>query len=199
MISSYRLGDLVLLNLSDDEKNTLFEDNPNSIGSKYIIEKNKNENQNNIDLITRIVTEHIKENNYIFPDDISESIVIHVRLGDVVAGYYCHEMGKRPLEIEKIKNSINEQTGKKYIIGNCFFARTSSTNYDECIYESNEYLNNILIELNAEHFDSKNADMDLCLAVKSKLFVQGRGFFSKLIVEIRKKLGLPNIEIETHV
>jgi hypothetical protein len=55
-----------------------------------------------------------------------------------------------------------------------------------------------LKELDAEHFDSKNADIDLCLAVKSKLFIQGRGFFSKLIVDIRNKLGLANIETKIH-
>jgi len=49
-------------------------------------------------------------------------------------------------------------------------------------------------ELNAEHFDSVNADIDLCCAVKSKLFIQGKGYYSKLIVEIRKKLNLQSIE-----
>jgi hypothetical protein len=52
----------------------------------------------------------------------------------------------------------------------------------------------VINELHAEHFNSNNADIDLCCAIKSKLFIQGRGFFSKLIVEIRKKLNLDNIE-----
>jgi hypothetical protein len=40
--------------------------------------------------------------------------------------------------------------------------------------------------------------LDLCCAVKSKCFVQGTGYFSKLIIEIRKKLHLQNIETSVH-
>ena len=53
-------------------------------------------------------------------------------------------------------------------------------------------------ELETEYFVSNNADIDLCCAVKSKVFVQGKGFFSRLIVEIRKKLNLQCITTETY-
>ena len=53
-------------------------------------------------------------------------------------------------------------------------------------------------ELEAEYFVANNADIDLCCAVKSKIFVQGKGFFSQLIVEIRKKLNLQCITTETY-
>ena len=43
MLSSYRLGDLVLLQLSEDEKNEILIEHPNSIGSDYIMEKILNE------------------------------------------------------------------------------------------------------------------------------------------------------------
>ena len=43
-----------------------------------------------------------------------------------------------------------------------------------------------------------DADLDLCCTVKSKVFVQGKGFFSQLIVEIRKKLNLQCITTETY-
>ncbi len=52
---------------------------------------------------------------------------------------------------------------------------------------------NVLDELQAEHLKSESADIDLCCAVKAKLFLQGRGVFSRLIVEIRKKLHLESI------
>ena len=94
-------------------------------------------------------------------------------------------------------NSNNNNNNKRYILGKCFFANTSSNNYDECIKLSNQYLQDVITSLNADHFDSGIADIDLCCAVKAKLFVQGRGFFSKLIVEIRKNLKLENIETET--
>ena len=198
MISSYRLGDLVLLNLGENEKNEILIDHPNSIGSKYILEKKKNSSNNNIDIITEIVLEYIKENIDFLPKDIVDSTLIHLRLGDVVAGNDGHERIKRPLSIDYIKSLIINNTDKKYVIGKCFFAKTSSKNYEECIHLSNIYLQNVIDELGADYFNSGNADIDLCCAIKSKLFIQGKGFYSKLIVEIRKKLNLDNIETTVH-
>lgn len=196
-ISSYRLGDLVLLDLGEYEKNEILIDHPNSIGSKYILEIRNNNSINNIDLITKIVMEKIEENMHLLPKNITESTIIHLRLGDVVAGNHCHEIPKRPLAINYIKSLLANDNNPKYIIGKCFFAKTSSLNYEECVNLSNEYLQNAINELEAEHFNSGDADIDLFCAVKSKLFIQGKGFFSKLIVEIRKKLNLKSIEIET--
>jgi len=196
--SSYRLGDLVLLHLSEEEKKEILNDHPNSIGSKYIIEKNKNNHIQNIDLFSKIVQEYIEKNKEILPKDIENSTVIHLRLGDVIAGNEWHEKLKRPLHVNSIIKSIQSNSknkdNKKYILGKCFFAKCSSTNYDECITLSNNYLEEVIKSLNAEHFDSGNADIDLCCAIKAKLFVQGKGYFSKLIVETRKKLNLENIE-----
>lgn len=197
MISSYRLGDLVLLSLNENEENEILTEHPNSIGSKYILEK-RNNCSNNIDLITKIVLEHVEQNLAFLPKDISDSTLIHLRLGDVIAGNAWHEKLKRPLSIEHIQTLVANDTNKKYVIGQCFFAKPSSTNYEECINLSNEYLQNIINELQAEHFNSGNADIDLCCAVKSKIFIQGRGFFSKLIVEIRNKLNLNSIETTAH-
>jgi hypothetical protein len=194
MISCYRLGDLILLDLDENTKNEILIEHPNSIGSKYILEKRKNKYYNNIDIATKIVLEHIQQNFDFLPKDIIDSTLIHLRLGDVVAGNEWHEKMKRPLDIDYIKSLLANDTNKKYIIGRCFFAKPSSTNYEECINSSHKYLQNVINELEGEHFNSGNADIDLCCAVKSKLFIQGRGFFSKLIVEIRKKLNLNSIE-----
>ena len=198
MISCYRLGDLVFLPLEEDVKNEILMKHPNSIGSKYILEKRNNTNCNNIDLITKIVMEHIVQNLEFLPKNITDSTLIHLRLGDVVAGNEWHEKIKRPLELDYIKSLVSNDTNPKYVIGKCFFAAPSSTNYEECINKSNEYLHNVINELQAQYFDSGNADIDLCCAVKSKLFIQGRGFFSKLIVEIRKGLNLNSIETSIH-
>ena len=197
MISSYRLGDLVFLGLKRNEENEILTEHPNSIGSKYILEK-RNNCGNNINIITKIVLEHVEQNLAFLPKDISDSTLIHLRLGDVIAGNAWHEKLKRPLSIEHIQSLVANDTNKKYVIGQCFFAKPSSTNYEECIKLSNEYLQNTINELQAEHFNSGNADIDLCCAVKAQLFVQGRGFFSKLIVEIRKNLNLKNIETLCH-
>ena len=198
MISSYRLGDLVMLDLGENERNEILIEQPNSIGSKYILEKRNNTHCNNIDLITKIVMEHIVQNLEFLPKNITDSTLIHLRLGDVVAGNEWHEKIKRPLELDYIKSLVSNDTNPKYVIGKCFFAAPSSTNYEECINKSNEYLHNVINELQAQYFDSGNADIDLCCAVKSKLFIQGRGFFSKLIVEIRKGLNLNSIETTIH-
>ena len=198
MISSYRLGDLVLLSLSENEQNEILTDYPNSIGSKYILEKRNNNCLNNIDLITKIVMDNIEQNMDLLPKNITESTIIHLRLGDVVAGNEWHEKIKRPLEVDYIKSLVTNDINPKYVIGKCFFAKPSSTNYEECINLSNQYLHNLLNEIEAEHFNSGNADVDLYCAVKSKIFIQGRGYFSKLIVEIRKKLNLKSIETTPH-
>jgi len=198
MISSYRLGDLVMLGLSENDMNKILIEHPNSIGSKYILEKRNNTCCNNIDLITKIVMENILQNLDFLPKNITDSTLIHLRLGDVVSGNEWHEKIKRPLEVDYIKSLVSNDTNPRYVIGKCFFAEPSSTNYEECINKSNEYLHNVINEIQAEHFNSGNADIDLYCAVKSKLFIQGRGFFSKLIVEIRKKLNLNSIETTTH-
>ena len=194
MISSYRLGDLVLLELNEWEKNEILSDYPQSIGSKYIIKKREHCDIGNIDLITQIVMDNIEKYSHLLPKNITESTVIHLRLGDVIAGNEWHEKCKRPLKTDYLKSLVAEDMNPKYVIGKCFFAKTSSKNYEECISASNEYLNNVITELQAEYFDSGNADIDLYCAVKSKIFIQGKGYFSKLIVEIRKRLNLYCIE-----
>lgn len=193
MISSYRLGDLVLIGLADFEEELILAEYPNSIASKYILQK-RIHNKNNIHLITNIVVEHIAEVLPLLPQDIQKSTVVHLRLGDVVCGNEWHEKLKRPYDVQYIHSLIPVDNYKTYVIGKCFFAYTSSKNYDECINASNTYLQNILNTLNAEHFDSGIADVDLCCAVMSKCFIQGKGYFSQLIVEIRKQLQRHCIE-----
>ena len=153
-----------------------------------------------IDLITKIVLEYIRNNRHLLPNDIEECTVIHLRIGDVLAGNKDHEKIKRPLSIEYLKDALKDNYSKKYVIGKCHFGcpSHSSTNYEECITLSNIYLQNVLDEMHATHFNSGNADIDLCVAVKAKLFVQGRGYYSQLIVDIRKLLNLQSITTATY-
>jgi hypothetical protein len=124
--------------------------------------------------------------------------MIHLRLGDVVGGNAWHEKIKRPLEVSHLQSVVPKNGDKIYVIGKCFFAKPSSKNYDECIRLSNEYLESVVKNLNAVYFDSGDPDIDLCCAIKSKCFIQGRGFFSKLITEVRKRLNLECIETTVH-
>ena len=187
MISSYRLGDAVLVSLVEEEINEMISDYPTSIGGKFLVEKKINKNIDNIDLITNLVLEHIQQNIELLPKDIDNSTVLHLRLGDVVCGNNDHEIGKRPFHIDEIESFIPNDD-KMYVIGKCFFAKTSSSNYSECITESNKYLENVINRLGATHFDGGDADIDLCCAVQSKHFIQGKGYFSQLILEIRNKI-----------
>jgi hypothetical protein len=194
-VSSYRLGDLILVALNQDERDLLITEHPSSIGADYILLQ---DDQTGIKKITKIILNHIDKYKDLFPQDIKESTVIHLRLGDVVSGNQGHERTKRPIDIEYYK-SLNVDNKKIYIIGKCFFASTSSNNYDECISDSDRYLHSMLENLNAHYFDGGNADVDLCCAVLADNFIQGRGFFSKLIVEVRKEMGKSSIETETYV
>lgn len=196
-ISSYRLGDLIShpFGLNQHEKELLAIEHPESIGADYLLLQ---DDQTGIKGVSKIVLNRIDKYKELFPRDIKESVVIHLRLGDVVSGNEWHERGKRPINTEYYK-SLNIDNKKIYVIGKCFFASTSSNNYDECIADSNRYLHSLLENLNAHHFDGGNADIDLCCAVLADNFVQGRGFFSKLIVDVRKEMGKSSIETEIAV
>jgi hypothetical protein len=198
IISSYRLGDLVILNLSEKEQEELLLERPDSMGSKYVMEKRKNpEINNNLEIITNIVLSEMDKYKDVLPKDIENSTVIHLRLGDVLCGDKWYEKAKRPFDVEHIENLLSNVTDKKYVIGKCFFGTPApSPNFEESIIASNKYLSEVLERMNAEHFDGGSADIDLCCAIKCKLFVQGRGLFSRLMVIIREKLGLPSIECE---
>lgn len=187
LVSSYRLGDLYYNLLYESDKVEILQNHPNTVACDYISSDEKG-----IDGITNIILRYVEQNKHLLPEDIEDSTVVHLRLGDVIAGNEWHEKIKRPIEIEFYKNI--EPTQNTYVIGKPFFAKTSSNNYDECLTSSDEYKETIIRELNAKYFDGGHADIDLCCAIKCKRFVQGRGYFSSLIVEVRKKLNLENIE-----
>lgn len=198
-LSNYRLGDLIFIPGLFDNKllHKIINDYPDSFATKYIINQSK-KYEDNLTAITNIVLDFIKNNKHLFPDDIQESTVIHLRLGDVIAGNTWHEKQKRPLDINDMKDILKNDMNKKYVIGKQFYCDTSSINYNECNLLSIKYLNEVLVSFNAFHLEN-TADIDLCCGVMAKQFFQGRGYFSKLIVEIRKKLNLPVIETLTTI
>jgi hypothetical protein len=196
MLSCYRIGDIIIQGVNDPSLNSeLLLEHPNTIGSDYILSKNK---KDNIDLATEIVMNHLQKYNHLFPEDIIDSTVVHLRLGDAVGGHYVYEKRIRPLDVSYYQLVI--PPGKVYVIGKCHFGKgDSSTNYDECTKLSNKYLSDVLNILGGTHFDGGHPDIDLCFAIKAKHFIQGRGFYSRLIVEIRRRLGLKSIETQSHI
>jgi hypothetical protein len=197
MFSSYRLGDLVLVILNEEEQNAILKEHPNSIGHDYILDKKIYHWVDEMTIITNIVIRHLEKNMHLLPADIENSTVLHLRLGDVVRGDHWYEKIRRPFDISYLQEIV-PTNNKIYVIGQYFYSKPSSTNYAEGNYYSKNYLDKVLNTFNAEHFYGGHADIDFCLAVKSKIFVQGRGFYSKLIVKVRKRLNLESIEVETH-
>ena len=190
--SFYRLGDVVMQDINDLSLNSIIlKEYPNTIGSEYILLRNR------ITLITQITLKHIQKYSNLYPQDIQNSTVVHLRLGDSMGEHY-YEKRLRPLDIDYYKKNIPD--GKIYIIGKCHFEKgMSSNNYEECSELSMQYMQNVLNALGAIHFDGGHPDIDLCFAVLAKNFIQGRGYYSQLIVEIRRCLGLKSIETSSHI
>ena len=68
MISSYRLGDLVILNnFTIDDTIDLLREHSNTFGSKFIVGKINNFSIDSIDLITKIVLEFLDKNSEFLP------------------------------------------------------------------------------------------------------------------------------------
>ena len=217
--SIYKLGRLVLTPFNEDEKTQIILNHKNSIGGKFILKLFEiepiiaptiitNEILNKrIEIFINILNECIPNIYHRLPENIKESTVIHLRLGDVVAGTSEYEYKRRPITSNEMKlllddyynkkiDNINTEKSNKYIIAKNFFSKGSSINYDECIEKSNIYLNEIKELVNGKHITGNNTtDIDFCSAIEAGLFVQGRGYFSQLIVMIRKKLNKPVIEI----
>jgi len=212
-LSIYKLGRLVLTPMDGNEMTQILLNYKNSIAGKFIIKLFEIESvvkpltiisdeilNKRIEILLSIINEYIPNINHKLPADIQQSTVIHLRLGDVIAGTTQYEYERRPIPANEIKllldNDNNDnKNNNKYIIGKPFFSKESSINYDECIDKSNIYLNEVVELLNAKHISMNNSvDIDLCCGIQAKLFVKGRGYFSQLISIIRKCLNRPVIE-----
>jgi hypothetical protein len=195
-MSSYRIGDIIVQGVNDASlNNELLTENPNTIGSDYIL-SDPILKTNRIGLATQIILNHNQKYNHLFPQDVKDSTVVHLRLGDSLGDHF-YEKRLRPIDVSYYQLVIPH--GKVYVIGKCHFGKGSSTNYDECTELSNNYMRDILNTLGATHFDGGHPDIDLCFAIKAKHFIQGRGFYSQLIVEIRRRLGLKSVETHSHI
>ena len=198
MLSCYRLGDIIIQGYVNSKLNSdILLEHPNTICSDYILLPPQLK-VDRIGAATQIIFNHMEKYKHLLPSDIENSTVVHLRLGDAVGGQHFFERKLRPLDLSYYQLVI--PSSKVYVIGKCHFGKGEcSQNYDECKELSNTYLTNILNTLAATHFDGGHADIDLCCAIKAKHFVQGRGFYSQLIVEIRRRIGLKSIETESHL
>ena len=194
-MSSYRIGDIIVQGVNDASLNSeLLIENPNTIGSDYILSNSLKVDR--IGLATEIILNHNQKYNHLYPQDVKDSTVVHLRLGDSLGDHF-YEKRLRPIDVSYYQLVIPH--GKVYVIGKCHFGKGSSTNYDECTELSNKYMSDVLNTLGAKHFDGGHPDIDLCFAIKAKHFIQGRGFYSQLIVEVRRRLGLKSVETQSHI
>ena len=192
-ISSYRFGDLLAGWLTDDEKDSLARDHPASLGAR-LIQQWHPEVRRRIEQLAELVVHKIAECTAQLPPRVTDSTVVHLRLGDVVCGTHWHEQNKRPLPASALVSAI-PQDAPVLVIGQCFFTaeHSSMDQYDDSRTASAKYLAQVLADLHATHVDGGHADMDLCCGVAAKTFVAGKGHFSGTILAIRKVLGKPSI------
>lgn len=205
---SYRLGDAYFIgqNMGPDEFNGIVDNHPNTIAADFLLSKKKwlSPSYRKIDVVVPIVQKYLKKYENLMPSNIEESTVIHLRLGDSLCGTSWHELLKRPKKAEDIKNIIlrkdkNIDLDNVFVIGKAFFVDKknsggeSTGNWDEGKRLSANYMNEILREFNATHFDGGSPDIDFCCGVMAKNFIQAPGHFSLLITQIRTKLGKKSV------
>ena len=87
-MSSYRIGDIIVQGVNDAALNSeVLSENPNTIGSDYIL-WNPNLKLDRIGLATQIILNHNQKYNHLFPQDIKDSTVVHLRLGDSLGDHF---------------------------------------------------------------------------------------------------------------
>ena len=176
---AYRLGDAFegIVDMVPRTKRMILKYHTNSIASDYLVQ---NTTKRNSTLMKIIAKKHCRK--FVYPENINKSIAIHLRTGDVICGTFVHEIGKRPFHpstYEYLKKNLRP----KYVFSQPFWSVFSSR---RCVTESSEYIRKVLIASSAVHIRTQNADHAFCAMIKAQTFVQGTGFFSSTIAEMRK-------------
>ncbi len=80
-MSSYRIGDIIVQGVNDASLNSeLLTENPNTIGSDYILSAPILK-FDRIGLATEIILNHNQKYNHFFPQELKDTTVVHLRLG----------------------------------------------------------------------------------------------------------------------
>ena len=169
----YRLGDVLKYRTTEqwgiDIKKI---DNcfPDSLAQKYIRATNINNDYETL-------------KNLVLNMDIktSPSIAIHLRLGDMLDDF---SIG--PREIAELINKLLDGTDERPIV---YYGSHNGW----LISESNEFLNEFLTYFDADIAEENHPDIHFAEMVGADIFIQGKGGFSVLIADVRKKLGKTTI------
>ena len=182
--NEYRLGDMIYGHLDRSKnKNLYIARYPDSIVSKYMKRTNKSVDLDTLKSIVKKYNPRIRPNK--------NTIVIHLRVGDVIKGDVNSLLKKegltytRPLSYykEAIKN-YKDLESITLVAGGCFlkdnFLKSKMfISKIKSLYTKMGYNVNVRFE--------KNADDDFVFMCRAKHFIPGGGKFSELITQLRKK------------
>lgn len=162
---------------------------PNSLVTKYLQYSNVPSNYTALEIaLAEVCPKNLRETN----------ILIHLRLGDVVCGQSWHEAMKRPFPVEVLAKALEPYGAGYKKIGLCYDITQSSIS-SNCDQESREYIAKIKRRFPQafHYYPNAFADIHFCAMMNVPLFVAGRGFFSRSIIEARAQRGLPSLYLGT--
>lgn len=182
--NEYRLGDMLYSHLIRDKYKNLYRARyPKSIVSEYMKKTDKSIDLDTLESIVKKYNPRIKPNK--------NTIVIHLRVGDVIKGDVNSLLKKEGLTYTKTlsfyKEAIEDYKDLESITlvaGGCFlkdnFLRSKMfISKIKALYTKMGYGVNVRIE--------KNADDDFVFMYRAKHFIPSGGKFSDLISQLRKK------------
>ena len=186
--AKYRLGDAYFC--KNSAWKVLRENFQNTIGGDYVwrMGEVRRKGPPNLNLIKKIVDEHITKHNYKLPED--NELVIHYRLGDRT--YVKHKRTKYDtlepnidVAIDRINKLYNQINANKITIVTAWHInlnRKKHTLTDEQLEDTGflERLIERLKEKNVDILSQEKPDADFCYLVKAKGLVTTCGYFSKL-------------------
>ena len=173
----YRLGDIIKGWLFDNDKqylDTVPERWPNSIGDQYsrIVGYPRQFKKNDMDALR-----HVFSNiQYEKPD--SETVVVHLRVGDVVDHSRKNEYVRDIPYYSRIKDSFKQHPDIKKV--RIFAGAHKDVNHrlsSKLIHE----VKNVFSDYDTQIVLTRNPDKDFCYMCHSKYFVKSGGGFSNLI------------------
>jgi hypothetical protein len=193
-IRHYRLGDILshpdggCCGNHSNVANQILNDFPKSLVSRYLFYSSVPNNFTALEL----ALSDICPKDLVYP-----TILVHLRLGDVVCGKSWHEEMKRPYPVKMIANALKNY--EELSVGLCYNIRQSSIS-SECNLKSSRYVSDLkkALPYAKQYAPDSFADIHFCAMMNVPLFVAGKGFFSLTVLKGREFRGLPSINLGTH-
>ena len=176
--SAYCLGDVIRYHPHDTLLTATLSQYPNSIGALYIKETDL---QNDFDALTKVATK-------VCGDEMSDTVAVHVRAGDVL----CVPEFRTPAPVAQLREAFFQLSDSEH--GNIVIFHGDHVGVNNACREKNQkYIHELALALNAKIAEPASADDHFCQMVNAVSFVQGKGGYSEMIGQVRKKLGRKTI------